>query len=69
MSTPGQRFDRAFGTAPYNPSSRALNPLDVVIAPGWNVRDVSYLRGNVDKAEISHEERKSVINISDLIAE
>lgn len=37
----GERFDRAFGTAPYKPSSRALDPLDVVIAEGWNVRDVT----------------------------
>ena len=28
--------------------------------------NVSYLKGNVDEAEISDEERKSVINISDL---
>ena len=41
MPSPNERFDRASNSAPYKPQSRALNPLDVVIAPGWNVRDVS----------------------------
>lgn len=34
------RFDRSEGT-PYRPQSRGLNPLDVVIAEGWNVRDIN----------------------------
>ena len=41
MPSPNERFDRASTGQPYKPQSRALNPLDVVIAPGWNVRDVT----------------------------
>jgi ParB family transcriptional regulator, chromosome partitioning protein len=43
MPTPGERFDRLSGAEPYKPQSRALNPNDVVIAKGWNVRDVTSL--------------------------
>ena len=39
--TPGERFDRAAGTEPYKPESRALDPRNVTIQPGWNVRDVT----------------------------
>lgn len=41
MPTPGERFDRASGTVPYKPQTRALDPLDIVIADGWNVRDMT----------------------------
>ena len=41
MIVPGERFDRSQAGVAYKPQSRALNPLDVVIAPGWNVRDVN----------------------------
>ena len=41
MPSPNERFDRASNSAPYKPQSRALNPLDVVIAPGWNVRNAN----------------------------
>lgn len=41
MPTPGERFDRAAGTEPYKPQSRALNPMAIVIADGWNVRDMN----------------------------
>ena len=40
MPTPGERFDRAGGAA-YKPESRALDPRDVVVEPGWNVRDMT----------------------------
>lgn len=38
--TVGQRFDRIEAAMPYKPQSRALDPREVVIAPGWNVRDM-----------------------------
>ena len=41
MIVPGERFDRSQAGVAYKPQSRALNPLDVVIVPGWNVRDVN----------------------------
>lgn len=41
MNTPGERFDRATGTEPYKPESRALDPRNVTIQQGWNVRDVT----------------------------
>lgn len=41
MPSPGERFDRIENAAPYKPQSRALDPREVVIAPGWNVRDMS----------------------------
>ena len=41
MPTPGERFDRSSGTRPYKPESRALDPREVTIQPGWNVRDMS----------------------------
>ena len=41
MPTPGERLDRASGTQPYREESRALDPREVTIQPGWNVRDMS----------------------------
>ena len=41
MPTAGERFDRSSGTRPYKPESRALDPREVTIQPGWNVRDMS----------------------------
>ena len=41
MPTPGERLDRASGTQPYREESRALDPREVTIKPGWNVRDMS----------------------------
>jgi ParB-like chromosome segregation protein Spo0J len=41
MIVPGERFDRTPAGVAYKPASRALDPLDVVIADGWNVRDVT----------------------------
>jgi ParB-like chromosome segregation protein Spo0J len=48
-ATPGERFDRAAGTEPYKPESRALDPRHVTIQSGWNVRDVtsSEARANI----------------------
>ena len=40
MPSPGERFDRAEGSQPYKPESRALDPREVVIETGWNVRDM-----------------------------
>ena len=37
----GERFDRAEGSQPYKPESRALDPREVVITEGWNVRDMT----------------------------
>ena len=41
MPEAGSRFDRAPGTMPYKPESRALDPREVTIQPNWNVRDMS----------------------------
>ena len=41
MPTPGERFDRAEGSQPYKPESRALDPREIVITEGWNVRDMN----------------------------
>jgi len=40
-ATPGQRFDRADGNQPYRPATAARDPREVVITPGWNVRDMT----------------------------
>ena len=39
--TPGERFDRAETGQPYKPQSRMYSPLDIVITPSWNVRDMT----------------------------
>ena len=41
MPVPGERFDRIAEGEPYRPESRALDPRQVTIEPGWNVRDVT----------------------------
>jgi ParB-like chromosome segregation protein Spo0J len=41
MPLPGERLDRAEGTKPYREESRALDPREVTIKPGWNVRDMT----------------------------
>jgi len=41
MPQPGERLDRAEGTKPYREESRALDPREVTIKPGWNVRDMT----------------------------
>ena len=41
MPIPGERFDRIADAMPYKPESRALDPRQVTIEPGWNVRDVT----------------------------
>ena len=75
MPSPGERFDRSTNSAPYKPQSRALNPLDVVIAPGWNVRDYVhkgsklYIEGKLqtqswEKDGVKHY--KTVILVNDL---
>lgn len=40
-NTPGERFDRADGNQPYRPATAARDPRDIVIKPGWNVRDMA----------------------------
>jgi len=36
----GERFDRASGTEPFKPETRALEPHSIVIDPDWNPRDM-----------------------------
>ena len=40
-NTPGERFDRAETGQPYKPQSRMYSPLDIVVTPSWNVRDMT----------------------------
>lgn len=55
MIQPGERFDRSSAGQPYKPQSRALNPLDVVISQGWNVRDMnsSETREHIETLKLS----------------
>ena len=41
MPIQNERFDRCSTGRPYKPESRALDPREVTIQPGWNVRDMS----------------------------
>jgi len=41
MPTPGERFDRMSAGMAYKPSSRALDPREVIIERGWNARTMS----------------------------
>ena len=61
MPQPGERLDRAEGTQPYKPESRALPPWDVQIQSDWNSRDMSSsaTKGHIDslKASIGEAQR------------
>jgi hypothetical protein len=41
MPTPGARFGRGDDDSPYRPETAANDPRDIVIADGWNVRDMN----------------------------
>jgi ParB-like chromosome segregation protein Spo0J len=41
MPTPGARFGRGDEDSPYRPETSANDPRDIVIAEGWNVRDMT----------------------------
>lgn len=41
MPTPGARFGRGIEDSPYRPETAANDPRDIVIADGWNVRDMN----------------------------
>jgi hypothetical protein len=41
MATPGERFGRGQIDIPYRPETCANDPREIVIQPGWNVRDMT----------------------------
>ncbi len=55
MPVPGERFDRASGTEPYKPQTRALRPFDIQIRKDWNPRTMTSpeTRENIDAIKIS----------------
>ena len=55
MIVAGERFDRTTAGVAYKPQSRALDPLDIVITQGWNVRDMSSAetREHIDSLKLS----------------